>query len=50
MLDHKRLDLKALSKTVGKGGLSFGNAQELQEKLKTIAFCDSRIFEQTAIC
>ncbi|MBS0287240.1 MAG: prolyl-tRNA synthetase associated domain-containing protein [Proteobacteria bacterium] len=34
VLDHKRVDLKALAKQYGKGGLSFSNAQELEEKLQ----------------
>lgn len=34
VLDYKRVDLKALSKMYGKGGLSFGNAEELNQKLK----------------
>ena len=34
VLDHKRVDLKALSKLYGKGGLSFGSANELDDKLK----------------
>ncbi|MFI4938218.1 MAG: prolyl-tRNA synthetase associated domain-containing protein [Candidatus Berkiellales bacterium] len=33
-LEHKRVDLKTLSKSYGKGGLSFANAEELDEKLK----------------
>lgn len=34
ILEHKRVNLKALSKMLGKSGLSFGNADELFEKLK----------------
>ncbi len=29
VLDHKRVDLKSLSKTLGQGGLSFASAQQL---------------------
>ncbi|HQU08701.1 MAG TPA: prolyl-tRNA synthetase associated domain-containing protein [Opitutales bacterium] len=31
---NKRVDLKKLSKELGKGGLSFGSAEALEEKLK----------------
>ncbi len=34
VLEYKRVDLKALSKQYGKGGLSFANADELLEKLQ----------------
>lgn len=34
ILEHKRVDLKQLSKMYGKGGLSFASAEELDEKLK----------------
>lgn len=34
VLDHKRVDLKALSKQYGKGGLSFANETELLDKLQ----------------
>ncbi len=34
VLDHKRVDLRSLSKTVGKGSLSFGNSEELFNKLQ----------------
>ncbi len=34
VLEHKRVDLKALSKQYGKGGLSFASADELLEKLQ----------------
>ncbi len=34
VLEHKRVDLKALSKQFGKGGLSFANADELMDKLQ----------------
>ncbi len=34
VLEHKRVDLKALSKMYGKGGLSFANEEELNQKLK----------------
>lgn len=34
ILDNKRINLKSLSKMLGKNGLSFGNPDELLEKLK----------------
>jgi Ala-tRNA(Pro) deacylase len=34
VLEHKRVDLKMLSKTYGKGGLSFASADELNQKLQ----------------
>lgn len=36
LLNHKKANLKALSKIVGKGHLSFCNPQELEAKLKLI--------------
>jgi Ala-tRNA(Pro) deacylase len=36
VLEHKKVNLKALSKDFGKGGLSFANADNLMEKLKLI--------------
>ena len=33
VLEHKRVDLKALSKVLGKGGLSFANDEDLLENL-----------------
>lgn len=34
VMDHKRVNLKTLSKVYGKGGLSFASAEELMSKLK----------------
>lgn len=34
VLDHKRVNLKELSKLLGQGHLSFGSAEDLYEKLK----------------
>lgn len=34
VLEHKRVDLKTLSKNFGKGGLSFASEKELDQKLK----------------
>lgn len=34
ILDHKRVDFKALSKMFGKGGLSFSSAEDLMDKLQ----------------
>lgn len=36
VLEHKRVDLKALSKLYGKGGLSFASAEELDQKLQLL--------------
>ncbi|MBI2791017.1 MAG: prolyl-tRNA synthetase associated domain-containing protein [Gammaproteobacteria bacterium] len=34
VLEHKRVDLKTLSKKFGKGGLSFASKEELEQKLQ----------------
>lgn len=34
VLEHKRVDLKTLSKNFGKGGLSFASKEELEQKLQ----------------
>ena len=36
VLEHKRLDVKAMSKLYGKGGLSFASAEALDKKLGVI--------------